>query len=270
MRNARLIATNAVLDLYHRHVLTMLALLLLLTVGVSILGLRNAGVVPAGGELLPADKTLVLDISRGMYYWWWCCGWLIAVMGSALVIASDLKNHVALPVLAKPISRWEYLAGKWLGVEAVMVFFMLAFFGLTTGLLFLYGLPPTGFYVVLSMLQVVANLTLLNSLALALMLCFKPFLAGGSLVVMTLVWMQSDAWCSPDGPFLGWCLKSAWFWLSPARMPRDSDFFEVAIGRVQPPADLGLCMQILTENLLYAGGVLLVGSIAFKSHDVTR
>ena len=58
-------------------------------------------------------------------------GAILAVVATAQLFYSEIENRTALTILAKPVHRWEFLAGKFLGV-----FLLLAVFtALMTGIL---------------------------------------------------------------------------------------------------------------------------------------
>ncbi len=44
---------------------------------------------------------------------------IIAVLVSGRMMPDEIKNRTLYPLLARPISRWELLVGKWLGAVAV-------------------------------------------------------------------------------------------------------------------------------------------------------
>jgi ABC-type transport system involved in multi-copper enzyme maturation permease subunit len=52
-------------------------------------------------------------------------GSLLAAWASADAIASEMKAGTVLAVMARPIRRWEFLLGKYLGVQILMVIYVL-------------------------------------------------------------------------------------------------------------------------------------------------
>jgi Cu-processing system permease protein len=48
-------------------------------------------------------------------------GTLLAVFLGASVIAGDVEKRVVYPILAKPVSRTEYVIGRWLGLSFALV-----------------------------------------------------------------------------------------------------------------------------------------------------
>ena len=57
-------------------------------------------------------------------------GSLFAMVGGAYVVSSEIRSGTILAVMARPVARWEAVAGAYLGVQALLVLyiaFMLGF-----------------------------------------------------------------------------------------------------------------------------------------------
>jgi ABC-type transport system involved in multi-copper enzyme maturation permease subunit len=50
-------------------------------------------------------------------------GAILAVVATAQLFYSEIENRTALTILAKPVHRWEFLAGKFLGVFLLLAVF---------------------------------------------------------------------------------------------------------------------------------------------------
>lgn len=68
-------------------------------------------------------------------------GSLLAVWAAADSVASELKSGTVLAVMARPLQRWQFLAGKYLGVLMLMLVYILSTLGATALLMRLGGLP---------------------------------------------------------------------------------------------------------------------------------
>jgi ABC-type transport system involved in multi-copper enzyme maturation permease subunit len=64
-------------------------------------------------------------------------GSILAVVMPAQLFFSELDNRTALPLLARPVRRWEFVAGKFLGAWALLGVFCALLFGVLGALLFL-------------------------------------------------------------------------------------------------------------------------------------
>src|SRR5215469_1018199 len=66
-------------------------------------------------------------------------GSLLAAWAAADSIAGELKSGTILAVMARPLRRWEFLAGKYLGVLMLMAIYVVAMIGVTFLLAWLGG-----------------------------------------------------------------------------------------------------------------------------------
>lgn len=89
----------------------------------------------------------------------WVLGWVLAVNTSIRQLPQEETRGTVFALLAKPVSRWEVVVGKWLGVWSVVVSATFCFYLATWGLVVLRGgvLPPL----------VLAQAALLHAAALA-------------------------------------------------------------------------------------------------------
>jgi ABC-type transport system involved in multi-copper enzyme maturation permease subunit len=58
-------------------------------------------------------------------------GSLLAAWSDADVVAAEMKSGTILAVMARPVRRWEFLLGKYLGVQILMLTYVLAMFGMS-------------------------------------------------------------------------------------------------------------------------------------------
>jgi ABC-type transport system involved in multi-copper enzyme maturation permease subunit len=66
-------------------------------------------------------------------------GSLLAAWAAADSVASEMKSGTILAVMARPLRRWEFLAGKYLGVLMLMAVYVFAMLGVTFTLAWLGG-----------------------------------------------------------------------------------------------------------------------------------
>lgn len=66
-------------------------------------------------------------------------GSLLAAWAAADSVAGEMKSGTILAVMARPLRRWEFLAGKYLGVMMLMAIYVLAMLGVTFLLAWLGG-----------------------------------------------------------------------------------------------------------------------------------
>lgn len=66
-------------------------------------------------------------------------GSLLAAWAAADSVAGEMKSGTVLAVMARPLRRWQFLAGKYLGVLMLMAVYVFAMFGVTFLLAWLGG-----------------------------------------------------------------------------------------------------------------------------------
>jgi ABC-type transport system involved in multi-copper enzyme maturation permease subunit len=66
-------------------------------------------------------------------------GSLLAAWAAADSVAGEMKSGTILAVMARPLRRWEFLAGKYLGVLMLMAVYVLIMLGVTMLLAWLGG-----------------------------------------------------------------------------------------------------------------------------------
>jgi ABC-type transport system involved in multi-copper enzyme maturation permease subunit len=59
------------------------------------------------------------------------CGSMLAAWAAADTVASEMRSGTILAVMARPVHRWEFLAGKFLGVMLLMSVYVLMMFALS-------------------------------------------------------------------------------------------------------------------------------------------
>jgi len=63
-------------------------------------------------------------------------GSILAVVATAQLFFSEIENRTALTILAKPVHRWEFLAGKFVGVLMLLLVFTLLMAGILGAMLY--------------------------------------------------------------------------------------------------------------------------------------
>lgn len=104
-------------------------------------------------------------------------GSVIAVAVAIASFASELRRRTAYPVLARPLPRWAFVLGKYLGVlaaiEAIVVIMVIA----TAGVVWLYGDPvPAALW--WSLWLTMVELALVVALAIFFSTIASPVLAA--------------------------------------------------------------------------------------------
>lgn len=128
------IAINTFISFLYSKVIAVAGLLFVLPVAMGIFEVLLFRTDPGyrGGFLHDLGVTFQLLSALGS---------LLAAFAAADAVAAEMKTGTVLAVMARPLHRWQFLAGKYFGVLVLMLAYTIAMLG--TGL-FLYrlaGLP---------------------------------------------------------------------------------------------------------------------------------
>src|SRR5947209_8409863 len=89
---------------------------------ILLLGLSPLLILRAHSAGLAADQvqSAVLQIISGLMSLVSGFGSLLAAWSAADAVAAEMKSGTILAVMARPVRRWEFLLGKYLGVQILM------------------------------------------------------------------------------------------------------------------------------------------------------
>jgi len=98
-------------------------LLLMLTSLMAIRAVRS-------GQNAEGMQMMVLPLIGQMMTFISGFGSLLAAWSAADAVSAEMRSGTVLAVLARPVRRWEFLLGKFLGVQLLMFVFVLIMLGL--------------------------------------------------------------------------------------------------------------------------------------------
>lgn len=102
-----------------------------------LFGVVLVGMSVAAASVSIAERSrLIVDVGLAATS---VLGSLIAVILSINTFASELKSHTAYPILARPIPRWGFILGKYLGVVSAMILIVSVMTVVTALTVKLYG-----------------------------------------------------------------------------------------------------------------------------------
>ena len=207
------LATSTVKGLLHNRLLVLVLLL-----AVCIVLIMVAPMYAIRQHLTPETRqgmeSMVLEIISQLIGFVSGLGSLLAAWCAADAVSTELKSGTVLAVMARPVKRWEFLLGKYLGVMMFMsayiavviaISYLLAAMGgqhlhVAPWILFVYPLARYSIYAALAMFFA----TLVHSvMAMAAVFVISIFTA--------MVGLQSTEWT----PKLAW-LKTALYYVLPS------------------------------------------------------
>jgi Cu-processing system permease protein len=190
-------------------------------------------------------------------------GVLLAVFMGAGLVAGDMERRVLYPVVAKPVSRSQYLLGRYLGLAValllnllVMAVALAAALALEAGSAAPLGAPLAAALALMAVqLLVVAAVAVLfsavTSTTLAAIFALSIAIAGQLTNEMRNLWRAEGAWLA----------RGLWYALPNLGVLNAND--AVIYGRL-PPHSAWLAAAY---GLVYAAAVLALACVAFERRD---
>jgi ABC-type transport system involved in multi-copper enzyme maturation permease subunit len=199
-------------------------------------------------------------------------GMLLAVILGANAIARDIDRRVALPILAKPVSRTEYVLGRFVGILAVVALnfaLMVAFATVVIAL----NAPDAGFPYGWAAYSATVSLIFLRiALMTALAVTLSGFVsttvaqvAALGLAVAGHFTSELKFFLSKDQGPMGQALAEAIYRTVPDLGALDS-LYELIHGQPIATAHLALCAAYA---VCYAGAALTLGCWVFSRRELS-
>ena len=254
MRAIRAIAINTFREAVRDRILYLfIGFALLLVVSTKIFGLLTVG----------DEAKIVKDIGLAAMQFF---SMLIAVMMSMLLVSREVDTRTVFNILAKPVQRWQFLLGKYLGLVAIVAANLLLITIVLSAMVRLY----TGQWD--PMLFFAAAMTLLEMLVLAAFAILfavltKPIL--GSLLTLAVFLaghMSATLWVLSrqlTGSFARGAI-TAMYYLTP-NLERFNFRTEVVHDLPIPPAAVGWAM---VYAFALVAAVLFLADLRFRSKDL--
>jgi ABC-type transport system involved in multi-copper enzyme maturation permease subunit len=216
----------------------------------------------------------------GMFFF----GSVLAVVMTAQLFFSEMDNKTALTLLAKPLSRAEFLLGKFFGAWAVLGVFVVVLASLLGAVLWAReielvaaaeqaGKIPATFSAS-GLLEFVAlqwlRLGVVTAIVLALSSLARTFLFAvvvGSLAVVAgqLQWIAQDAVLKPTDSVV----YEAFLWVSCRLIPNLQQFNigdALVLGSAGVPA--GAVSAVALSGFFYMVAYLFVGALIFRRREI--
>src|SRR5438046_3226523 len=128
MRSVLVVARQVVSEARRRRLLLALLLLTIVVIALTVWGVsRIDDLRNAGQPLSEAQKKTIVSqlLILVMFMFSWVLS-LAAVFVAAPAVSGEVESGIALAILARPISRAEYVVGKWLGLVALVLGYAIA------------------------------------------------------------------------------------------------------------------------------------------------
>jgi ABC-type transport system involved in multi-copper enzyme maturation permease subunit len=246
---------------------TKVFILALLLAGIVIIfafrSLPTAQMAADAGELEYLRRLQNMVVSGLFMFWIQVTIGLGLVLG-AMALTTEVSSRTITTVLAKPVERWRFLLGKWLGVQIVVLAFGLVGLGVVAVVMWLYEADPSIlFWIGVSRFLLLG--AIFSSASFALSTISTPFLSGMLPVPLALINTIAAQAAEGVRPWVD-LLTRGYRLLMPASLPENLLSAGFSMEFMEPP--YGLYLQVLLENALYAVFLLFLACVVFSMREL--
>ena len=260
MNKVLIIANNMFQELIHRKLL-YLGLLGFVLLGSGVLRSQSTVrmAIQAGEpEIAATSKVAAM---RDAVATWKIVIWTVGLGFGATALWSELRRKTVVTVLTRPLERWQFLLGKWLGLQAYLLV-LVAVGGMGARLLAWQLEMPVSEMFWLGLLNWCTGALLASGLSLSLAIHLPPVVAGGityfAFYPFEAVARSAEPWSHGFG-LLG-------YYLAPVRLdPLVAFSFDVEF--LEPEYLLYLGQML--ENVLYAVTAFVISSALFSRRNIS-
>ena len=123
MRSVLVVARQVVAEASRRKLVLALIVLTIVVIALTVWGIGRIGELRNAGQPLSEAQRRTI-VSQLLILVMFMFGWVLslaAVFVAAPAISGEVESGIALALLARPLSRAEYVVGKWLGLAAIVL-----------------------------------------------------------------------------------------------------------------------------------------------------
>jgi ABC-type transport system involved in multi-copper enzyme maturation permease subunit len=170
---------NRILTIAYISLLEMIrrkdAYVLLILISAMLVGLSSLNIFGLGGLVVYVKEMGLLAI--------WLVSWFLAAVTAARQIPDEERNKTIFPLLAKPVSRFEFIIGKWLGAFFATLFATVLFYIVLFFFVFIKG---SSFHFLLAFQAITLHIWFLALIA-ALAMLFSTGLNADASITLTMI-----------------------------------------------------------------------------------
>jgi ABC-type transport system involved in multi-copper enzyme maturation permease subunit len=229
----------------------------------SLLTLRNM----RGTQNAEMMQLAVLPLIASMMQFISGFGSLLAAWSASDAVAAEMRSGTVLAVLARPVRRWEFLLGKFLGVQLMMFVFVLLMLGLNYLLAWIGGAAIQSSPWVLIVYPMVRYM-IYSALGILLVTMMHPIVA----FCVVLVAMIAAGLAAPGNPqtFMpGWLRSGLYYVLPSGNLLSETRFLTVTRATLRAALWTDHATA-LVYGLDYALVCFLLAALIFHSRSLSR
>lgn len=195
--------------------------------------------------------------------------WGVAAAGlgvflGAVGISSEVSARTIVNVLARPVERSTYLAGRWLGILIFLFLFLLGGVLLSLGVAAAFDVRYTPM-LRLAFVEMFVGAVYVSGVSLSLSVVMPAFPAGATTVLLSaLPEMVARSLGHPQ-----WFVRlpaTVVYYLGPASMP--ANLLADSFGKQVLEPDYWLPAEVLAENILYTVAVFIIACAIFARREL--
>ena len=173
-----------------------------------------------------AMEGMVLEVVSRVMSFMSALGSILAAWGAADAVHNELKSGTVLAVMARPVKRWEFLLGKYLGVMLFMFCYVLLMLGMSYFLVTFAGMKVHAAAWILLIYPMV-RYAICAGMALVLTTFVHPTVVMGLLLV---TWLLTES-SGPEGfewtPKLQWLKTGLYYFLPSTNLLTEGRFLSL-------------------------------------------
>lgn len=229
----------------------------------SLLALRAM----RSGQNAEGMQTMVLPVIGGMMTFISGFGSLLAAWSASDSVAAEMRSGTVLAVLARPVHRWEFLLGKFLGVQLMMFVFVLIMLGLNYLLAWIGGATISTSPVIL-IVYPMARYMVYSAVGVLLVTVMHPIVA----FCIVLVMMIGAGLVAPGNPqtFMPAWLRTGLFYVLPSSNLLSETRFLTITRATLRAATWSDHATALVYGLDYALVCFVLAAWIFRSRSLSR
>ncbi len=254
MRAIRAIAVNTLREALRDRVLYLfLGFAVLLLVSSKLFGMLTVG----------DEGKVIKDLGLfGVQFF----SMLIAVLMSVLLISREVDSRTVYNILAKPVSRWQFLIGKYAGLLATVLVNLALMVALLVLVVLLYEGQLDG-RLLIAGAMILMEMTVVAAFATLFAVLTRPMLGSVlTLAVFVIGHLTRDLWLLTghlQGEGVRWLIGAAYYLLP--NLERFNFKTEVVHSLPVPAAAVGWAV---VYGLAYTGVILLLACVRFGHKDL--
>jgi ABC-type transport system involved in multi-copper enzyme maturation permease subunit len=165
----------------------ILIVFILLFVGIILLMLTPLLTMKAlkGANEVKEARSLLSSMLVGVFFLANDFGAMLAIFASASAVSDEIKMGTILPIMAKPITRWQFLLGKYVGTQLLLLIYTLTLLGFAYALTWLLGEKIYSSPLIIGGYLFVKYM-LYSALALFLSIFMNAYVAAGLIVLFII------------------------------------------------------------------------------------